>query len=55
MDLLKILIEFIVTFCFIYAFYYFFVIRKYRKDNKMIPIEVNIILTKNKIDYFGLK
>ena len=51
MGLLKILIEFIVTFCFIYAFYYFFVIRKYQKDNKMIPIEVNIILAKNKIDY----
>ena len=50
MDILKILIEFIITFCLIYTFYYFFVIRKYRIDNHNIPIEVNIILVKNKID-----
>lgn len=51
MDILKVLIEFIVTFIIVYAFYYFFVIKKCQKDKKIAPTEVSIILSLYHIDY----
>ena len=50
MDLKKVIIEFIITFIIIYLFYYFFVIRKCKKNKKVVPPEVNIILSLYKID-----
>lgn len=50
MDMVKVLIEFIVSFIIIYLFYYFFIIRKCKKDKNVIPSEVGIILSLYKID-----
>ena len=46
----KVLIEFIVTFMVIYLCYYFFVLRKCKKNKKVVPPEVNYILSIYKID-----
>ena len=50
MDIKKVLIEFSITFIIIYLIYYLVVIRKCRKDKKMVPAEVNLILMFYKID-----
>ena len=50
MNFIKFGIEFLITFAFVLAYYYYFSIRRYKKDNKNIPVEVDIILEKNKID-----
>ena len=51
MDVLKVLIEFIITFLIVYAFYYFFIIKRCKKEKKIAPAEVNIILEMYHIDY----
>ena len=50
MDITKVLIEFIATFAIIYIIYYLVVIRKCKKNNKIVPSEVNLILSFYKID-----
>lgn len=50
MDYIKIGIEFIITFLLILIFYYFFSIRKYKKDNNFIPTEVSLIIIRNHLD-----
>ncbi len=50
MDLGKGLIEFAITFIIIYIIYYFLVIRKCKKDKKMVSAEVSIIIVMHKID-----
>ncbi len=50
MDILKLSIEFILTFIIIYLFYYFFTIKKCKKNKKYVPVEVNLIITIYKID-----
>ena len=50
MDIKKVLIEFVITFVIVYVLYYFLVIRKCRKNKKMVPNEVNLILSFYKID-----
>ncbi len=50
MDIVKVLIEFVITFIVIYLVYYFLVIKKCKKDSKIVPAEVNIILMFHKID-----
>ena len=50
MNIMKVLIEFIITFLVIYLFYYFFVIRKCKKNKKVVPAEVNLILSTYQID-----
>ena len=50
MNIAKVLIEFVVTFIVIYLVYYFVVIRKCKKNKKMVPAEVNLILSFHEID-----
>ncbi len=50
MDFVKLGIEFLIIFLLILTFYYFFSIRKYKKDNNFIPTEVSLIIAKNKLD-----
>ena len=50
MDILKVLIEFVITFVIIYFVYYLLVIRKCKKNHKLVPAEVNLILAFHKID-----
>ena len=50
MDVKKVLIEFVITFVTVYLVYYFLVIRKCKKDKKIVPTEVNLILSFYKID-----
>ena len=50
MDIKKVLIEFIITFIVVYVIYYFLVIRKCRKDKKVVPTEVSLILMFYQID-----
>ena len=50
MDILKVLIEFVATFIIIYVIYYLLVIKKCRKNHKMVPTEVNLILMFYDID-----
>lgn len=50
MNITKVLIEFLVTFIVIYLFYYFFIIRKCKKNKNIVPAEVNLILSIYKID-----
>lgn len=44
MDIVKVLIEFVITFVIIFLLYYLFVIRKCKKNRKLVPAEVNLIL-----------
>ena len=48
--MLKVLIEFFVSFIVVYMFYYLFIIRKCKKDKTKVPAEVNLIIVLNKID-----
>ena len=48
--MVKVLIEFVVTFIVVYLFYYFFIIKKCKKDKTKVPSEVNLILILYKID-----
>ena len=50
MDIIKVLIEFVVYFLVVYLFYYVFIIRKCKKDKKLVPVEVNLILSMYDID-----
>ena len=50
MDIKKVLIEFIITFAIIYVIYYFLIIRKCRKNKKVVPAEVKLILYFYNID-----
>ena len=50
MDIVKVLIEFIITFIAIYLVYYLLVVKKCKKNKKMIPTEVSLILIFHKID-----
>ena len=50
MDILDIFIEFSIIFLVIYLLYYFFSIKKCKKNRRFIPVEVNLILAKYKID-----
>ncbi len=50
-EIIKFLIEFVITFGITFIFYYFVLIRQYKKLNeKKVPTEVNIILRFHKID-----
>ena len=50
MNVIKVLIEFVVTFVVVYLFYYFLVIKKCKKNKKIVPAEVNLIIMLNHID-----
>lgn len=50
MNIIKVLIEFIITFLIVYLFYYIFVIKKCKKNKKLVPAEVNLIIALNQID-----
>lgn len=50
MNIVKVLIEFLITFVIVYSFYYFFIIRKCKKNKKVIPTEVSLILSFYKIN-----
>ena len=50
MDLIKILIQFVLTLIIIYTIYYFYTIRKCKKNKSYAPAEVNLILMRHKID-----
>ena len=50
MNITKVLIEFLIIFIVVYGFYYFFIIKKCKKDKKVVPAEVNLILSIYKID-----
>lgn len=50
MNITKVLIEFIITFLIIYLIYYFVVIKKCKKNKKVIPVEVSLIMSIYKID-----
>lgn len=50
MNIYKVLIEFLITFITIYLIYYFYVIKKCKKNKKVVPIEVSLILAFHKID-----
>ncbi len=50
MDIKKVLIEFVITFIIVYLLYYFIVIKKSKKNKKLVPTEVNLILLFYKID-----
>ena len=50
-EYVKFLIDFVLSFIVVFVFYYFAMIRQYKKlDKKKVPAEVNIILRFNKID-----
>lgn len=51
MNYMRILIEFIVSFLVIYLIYYFIIVRKCKKNNNYVPVEVNLVLSLYKIDY----
>lgn len=50
MDIVKVLIELSLSFIIIYLIYYFVAIRKCKKNKKLIPMEVSIILSFYHID-----
>ena len=50
MNYLKIGIVFIVSFTILFLIYYFFIIKKCKKNKKYVPVEVNLILLRYKID-----
>ncbi len=50
MNITKVLIEYIITFIIIYLTYYFVVIKKCKKNKKIVPTEVNLILYFYEID-----
>ena len=50
MDITKVLIELVITFIVVYLFYYIFIIRKCKKNKKVVPIEVSLILSIYNID-----
>ena len=50
MNMVKVLIEFVITFILIYLLYYLIVIRKCKKNKKMVSTEVGLILAFYKID-----
>ena len=50
MNMWRICIQFLIIFAIIYLLYYFFTIRKIKKNPKYIPVEVNLILMKYKIN-----
>ena len=50
-EYVKFLIDFVLSFIVVFVFYYFAMIRQYKKlDKKKVPAEVNIILRFNKIN-----
>lgn len=50
-EYLKFVLDFIMSFIIVFIFYYFAMIRQYKKiEKKKVPAEVNIILKYNKID-----
>ena len=50
MDIWKVLLEFGIAFIIVYCFYYFFIIKRCKKNKKLAPSEVNIILALHQID-----
>lgn len=50
MDISKVLIEFCIAFVIVFSLYYFFVIKKCKKNKKIVPAEVNLILASHNID-----
>ena len=50
MNITKVLLELLITFIIVYLFYYIFIIRKCKKNKKVIPIEVSFILSIYDID-----
>ena len=50
MDIKKVLIEFVITFAIIYTIYYLLVIKKCKKNKKMVPAEVSLIIYYYEID-----
>ncbi len=51
MDIKKLLVYFTISFIILWIIYYFFIIKKCKKNNGYVPAEVNIILYIYRIDY----
>ena len=51
MDIFKIIIEFSLTFLIIWLIYYFFIIKRCKRNKDYVPVEVNLILSLHQIDY----
>ena len=50
MNILKLSIEFLISFMIIYLIYYFFTIRKCKSNRKYVPVEVSLIASIYKIN-----
>lgn len=50
MNYLKMGIVFVGSFIILYLIYYFFIIKKCKKNKKYVPVEVNLILLRYRID-----
>ena len=48
--MVNVLTTFVVSFVIVYLSYYFFIIKKCKKDKKVAPVEVNLILSLHDID-----
>lgn len=46
----NVILRFIIIFIIVYAIYYFVIIKKCKKNKKIVPAEVNLILLNHKID-----
>lgn len=51
MNIAKVLAEFVAAFVIIYLIYYFFIIKKCKKQKDYVPTEVSLILIIHKIDH----
>lgn len=51
MNYLRVGVVFVVSFIILYLIYYFFIIKKCKKNKNYVPVEVNLILYKFKIDF----
>ena len=53
--LLEIIVFFAITFLLVYLLYYFFSVRKARRNKKKLPVEVEYLVVKYKIDIDKIK
>lgn len=51
MNFLRLLIVFVITFTIIGLIYYFFIIKRCKKNKDYVPVEVSLIISLHQIDY----
>ena len=54
MNIVKVLIEFLITFIILFGIYYFFIIRKCKNKKDYVSQEVNLILVVYRINYHNI-